>query len=1727
MISRLRYAFMLIAAMFMILFPSVIPLCAESIKYEYDDLNRLIRVEHSDGKTIDYSYDEVGNVMQKKQFGDVAAPVTTASPAGGIYNTTQSVTLTCSDGSGVGCDKIYFTTDGTTPTTSSSAYSSPITIASTTTLKFFAKDGVGNMEAVKTETYTIDAAAPVGTVVINSGDEFTRDINVILSVTCNDDRGCSQMQFSNDNEIYSAPEDYATAKTWILASEDGLKTVYVKVKDNTGNWSSPSSDGITLDTTGPLTTASPTGGAYNAAHTVTLICSDGSGAGCDKIYYTTDGSTPTKESTVYASPISVSTTSLKFFSQDKVGNTETVKTETYTIDTAAPVTMASPAGGAYNKPQSVTLSCTDGTGPGCDKIYFTTDGSTPTTVSPVYATPISIASTTTLKFFAKDKAGNNEVVKTETYTIDTAAPVTTASPAGGVYNTTQSVSLSCTDATGSGCDKIYYTKDGKTPTTASPVYSTPISIASTTTLKFFAKDKAGNSEVVKTETYTIDTAAPVTTASPAGGANRSQQKVTLSCTDGTGLGCDKIYYTTDGTTPTAGSAVYDSPIDIIVSKTVKYFAKDKAGNSEAVKVQTYQIDAVRPVTTASPTGGPFKSMRSVTLTCTDGSSGTGCNKIYYTMDGTTPTTSSKVYSAPIIITDSTVLKFIATDKVGNTGVPKTETYTYDIIAPVTTATPAGSTSYNAPQTVSLSCEDNVRNGCNKIYYSKDGTTPKKEYSSPISITSTTTLKYFSKDKADNREQIQSLVYNIDKTLPMTTASPAGGIYASDQTVTLSCVEPSGGDCVIYYSIDGSNPTVHSKLYKKPISITKTTTLKFFGKTWRMYPKEQAIKQDRLEEVKTQSYIVDKNAPITTASSAGGTFNSTQKVTLSCSDVIGTGCDGIYYTLNGATPVPGADGTSVYLSSPITIIMTATLKFFSKDKAGNSEAVKSLNFIIDKVAPMTTASPTGGVYIKPQSVTLSCTEGTSTKPGSDKTGCDKIYYTTDGTTPTMASSVYATPIGITSTTALKFFAKDKAGNSEAMKTETYTIDTAAPVTTASPAGGAYHTTQSVTLSCTDGTGTGCEKIYYTTDGTAPTAASPVYAIPIGIASTTTLKFFATDKAGSSESVKTEVYTIDTAAPVTTASPAGGTYNTAQSVTLNCTDGTGPECDKIYYTMDGTTPTTASPVYASPISIASTSTLKFFGKDKAGNSESVKTEVYTIDTAAPVTTASPAGGTYNTTQSVTLSCMDGTGPGCDKIYYTTDGTAPNTESPVYATPISIAETTTLKFFATDKTGNSEVAKTEVYTIDTAAPVTMASPAGGTYNTAQSVTLSCTDGTGPGCDKIYFTTDGSTPTTASTVYSTPISIASTTTLKFFAQDKAGNSEAVKTEVYTIDTAAPVTTASPAGGTYYMTQSVTLSCTDGTGAGCDKIYYTTDGTTPTAASPVYVSPISIASTTMLKFFGSDKAGNTEMEKTETYTILAAAPATTASPAGGIFNTAQLVTLTCADGTGSECGKIYYSLDGTIPTTSSFIYSMPLSISSTTTLKFFAMDKYGNKEDVKTEIYTIDILPTGSITINDNTEGTNSVNVTLTLNCMDDRGCTRMQFSTDDVIYSSPESYTTKKSWALSSGNGTKTIYVKFEDTSGNWSQAISDSIILDTIPPQVSVGDLRFGASVGFCLYCDDGTGSGCDKIYYTTNGTTPTKNSILYKECTSAPKPLYLRYFGIDKAGNSSSVSAIDVR
>ena len=108
--------------------------------------------EYNGNKRTAYSYPLVATGS-----ADTIAPVTSVSPAGGTYTTAQSVRLTTNEAA-----TIYYTTNGSTPTTASAVYSTPLTISASTTLKYFARDTAGNIEAVKTATYTIGSTGGSG-----------------------------------------------------------------------------------------------------------------------------------------------------------------------------------------------------------------------------------------------------------------------------------------------------------------------------------------------------------------------------------------------------------------------------------------------------------------------------------------------------------------------------------------------------------------------------------------------------------------------------------------------------------------------------------------------------------------------------------------------------------------------------------------------------------------------------------------------------------------------------------------------------------------------------------------------------------------------------------------------------------------------------------------------------------------------------------------------------------------------------------------------------------------------------------------------------------------------------------------------------------------------------------------------------------------------------------------------------------------------------------------------------------------------------------------------------------------------------------------------------------------------------------------------------------------------------------------------------------------------------
>lgn len=164
----------------------------------------------------------------------------------------------------------------------------------------------------------------------------------------------------------------------------------------------------------------------------------------------------------------------------------------------------SPVAGSYGPAQSVTVSNTD-SGLSGFAMYYTTDGSTPTTASTLYTGAITVSSSLTLKVLAVATGYNNSAIGSAAYVINGTVATPTFSPVAGTYSSAQSVTISSATAG----TTIYYTTNGSTPTTGSTLYSGPVAVASSLTLKALAVKTDFVDSAIGTAVYTITSGANV------------------------------------------------------------------------------------------------------------------------------------------------------------------------------------------------------------------------------------------------------------------------------------------------------------------------------------------------------------------------------------------------------------------------------------------------------------------------------------------------------------------------------------------------------------------------------------------------------------------------------------------------------------------------------------------------------------------------------------------------------------------------------------------------------------------------------------------------------------------------------------------------------------------------------------------------------------------------------------------------------------------------------------------------------------------------------------------------------------------------------------------------------------------------------------------------------------------------------------------------------------------
>ena len=489
---------------------------------------------------------------------DLVKPSTTlttspASPDGTnnwFKQSSVTFTLAATDATS-GVANRFYTIDGGSQQT----YSGTVTVSTQGdhTVTYWSVDNAGNTEITNTTHIKLDNVKPATTLTTSPAspdgtNNWFKQSSVTFSLSASDaSSGSATTLYTVDG---GAQQTYSGTVT---VSTQGDHTVTYWSVDNAGNTETTNTTHIKLDNVKPATTlttspASPDGTNNwfkQSSVTFTLAATDAT-SGVANRFYTIDGGSQQ----TYSGTVTVSTQgdhTVTYWSVDNAGNTETTNTTHIKLDNVAPtnsLALTNKTGGSFVSGNtvyyrgaaagsfSIQNTVADATS-GAASSSFPALGGTTTNwthtapdvkttpsggpyVSNLFSWTAATISSPTEAVTGADAAGNTAAAPTLTFTNDSTVPATTdntASIGSTCKNTTQTVTLSPTDAA-SGVAATYYTTNGSAPTTSSS-QGTSISLSAdgNYTIKYFTVDNVGNTETVKTgaSTICIDKTAPAPT----------------------------------------------------------------------------------------------------------------------------------------------------------------------------------------------------------------------------------------------------------------------------------------------------------------------------------------------------------------------------------------------------------------------------------------------------------------------------------------------------------------------------------------------------------------------------------------------------------------------------------------------------------------------------------------------------------------------------------------------------------------------------------------------------------------------------------------------------------------------------------------------------------------------------------------------------------------------------------------------------------------------------------------------------------------------------------------------------------------------------------------------------------------------------------------------------------------------------------------------------------------
>ena len=371
---------------------------------------------------------------------------------------------------------------------------------------------------------------------------------------------------------------------------------------------------------------------------------------------------------------------------------------------------------------------------------------------------------------------------------------------------------------------------------------------------------------------------------------------------------------------------------------------------------------------------------------------------------------------------------------------------------------------------------------------------------------------------------------------------------------------------------------------------------------------------------------------------------------------------------------------------------------------------------------------------------------------------------------------------------------------------------------------------------------------------------------------------------------------------------------------------------------------------------------------------------------------------------------------------------------------------------------------FKVDATDPVTFtptADPSSWNVDTTPTITFSTTDATSSIDHYEVKIGVGGSYTTQTSPYTLPVQADGQQTVYVKAIDTVGNEREQNVDIY-VDTTDPVTftpTADPSSWNIDTTPTITFSTTDVTSS-IDHYEVKIDvgGSYATQTSP-YTLPVQADGQQTVYVKAIDTADNEREQTVDIY--VDATPPVSGSisiDSDAIYTTITSVTLTLsATDTTSDLSQMIISENSDFSGANweSYITAKTFTLSSadgekTVYIKF--KDNAGNQSTSYSDSITLDsAAPSGVVSINSNADYTTSLSSTLTISTTDVTSEVAQMMVSENSDFSGAawETYSTSKSYTLSSGDNTKTVYIKFKDNADNESIAYSDTIIYDATPP------------------------------------------------------------------------------